>query len=380
MSLEIAGLGTALPEHGATQAEALELALELWPYSEEQRRLLPAIYRRSGVSHRHTVLPDLRATLAPRESGSAGTAERMRAYVAHSPALAAAAARAALQDAALPPAAVTHLVTVSCTGAMAPGLDVLLIRELGLPPGVHRAHVGFMGCHGALSALRLAPALAASRPDAVVLLCAIELCSLHFHSGSDPEKIVANALFGDGAAALVGRHRPDDTMPRGGGPEGAASTGTVVPTGAGPGPGPDAHWRVLDGATVLLPDSEDAMTWTIGDEGFGMTLSPRVPQLIGEHLRGWLVEWLARAGLGLADVGSWAVHPGGPRVLDAVEEALDLPRGATAVSREVLAEHGNMSSPTVLFLLQRLIARRAARPCVALAFGPGLVVEAALLG
>ncbi|HZJ71736.1 MAG TPA: type III polyketide synthase [Planctomycetota bacterium] len=358
MSLLIAGLGTALPEHRASQAEALALALELWPYSEEQRRLLPAIYRRSGVAQRHTVLPDLRAALAPRDGGSPGTAERMRDFVAHSPALAATAARAALADAGVPRDAITHLVTVSCTGAMAPGLDVLLIRALELPSEVLRTHVGFMGCHGALSGLRLASALAASRPDAAVLLCAVELCSLHFHSGTDPEKIVANALFGDGAAAIVGRHEADRGSP-------AAAA--------------DGRWRLLDSATVLLPDSEDAMTWTIGDEGFGMTLSSRVPALIGEHLAPWLTRWLAGAGLTLRDIRSWAVHPGGPRVLDAVEEALVLPAGATAVSRQVLSEHGNMSSPTVLFILERLARQGAPRPCVSLAFGPGLVAEAALL-
>lgn len=367
--MEIVGLGTALPEHTATQAEALALALELWPYSDEQRRLLPAIYRRAGVTTRHTVLPDLRAMLTLPASGSLGTAERMRSYVAHSPALAASAARAALDDAALQPDAITHLVTVSCTGAMAPGLDVLLIRALELPADVERTHVGFMGCHGALSALRLAGALANSRPDATVLLCAVELCSLHFHAGSDPEKIVANALFGDGAAALVGRAAPA-----------APSARTTAHGKPLAGPDAQARWRVLDSATVLLPDSEEAMTWTIGDEGFGMTLSARVPQLIGEHLGPWLSAWLARSGLTLADVGSWAVHPGGPRILDAVEEALALPRQATAVSREVLSEHGNMSSPTVLFIVQRLQQACALLPCVALAFGPGLVVEAALLG
>jgi len=357
MSLVLAGLGTALPEHSATQAEALELALELWPYSDEQRRLLPAIYRRAGVARRRTVLPDLRASLALGPEGSLGTAERMRSYVAYSPALAAAAARAALDDAALSPGAISPLVTVSCTGAMAPGLDVLLARALELDPGVERTHVGFMGCQGALSGLRLVAPLAASRPRGAVLLCAVELCSLHFHAGGDPEKIVANALFGDGAAALVGA----GTVASGDGRSGAS-------------------WSLLDCATALLPDSEDAMTWTIGDEGFGMTLSARVPALIGEHLRPWLSAWLARAGVALDGVRSWAVHPGGPRVLDAVEEALGLPREATAVSRQVLSEHGNMSSPTVLFILQRLIRQRAQRPCVALAFGPGLVVEAALLG
>jgi predicted naringenin-chalcone synthase len=136
---------------------------------------------------------------------------------------------------------------------------------------------------------------------------------------------------------------------------------------------------VRDAATVLLPECEDAMRWTIGDAGFAMSLSPQVPRLIGEHVGPWLAGWLAGHGLDVARVGSWAVHPGGPRVLSAVEHALGLPAGATAVSRAVLAELGNMSSPTVLFLLQRLRTARAQRPWVALAFGPGLVAEAALL-
>jgi predicted naringenin-chalcone synthase len=122
------------------------------------------------------------------------------------------------------------------------------------------------------------------------------------------------------------------------------------------------------------------MSWTVGDHGFEMTLSRGVPGLIARHLRPWLQGWLQRQGLGLSDVASWAVHPGGPRILDAVEEGLELPRGATAPSREVLAECGNMSSATVLFILDRLRARQAPLPCVALGFGPGLVAEAVLFG
>jgi predicted naringenin-chalcone synthase len=120
------------------------------------------------------------------------------------------------------------------------------------------------------------------------------------------------------------------------------------------------------------------MTWRIGDHGFEMTLHARVPDLIQQQLRPWLESWLSRHGESLASIGSWAIHPGGPRILTAVEESLALPREATAVSREILATHGNMSSPTVLFLLQRLRADNARRPCLALGFGPGMFVEAAL--
>jgi predicted naringenin-chalcone synthase len=199
--------------------------------------------------------------------------------------------------------------------------------------------------------------LTSSDSAARVLLCAAELCSLHFQYGWDAERAVANSLFADGAAAVVGAALP-------------------LPHGR-PGPG-SGYWRVAGSGSYLVADTEDVMTWRIGDHGFEMSLSPRVSQLIGEHLRPWLRGWLAREGFALGEVASWAIHPGGPRVLDAVEAALSLDRRATAASREVLASYGNVSSPTVLLILDRLRGLGAARPCVALAFGPGLTIEATL--
>jgi alpha-pyrone synthase len=196
----------------------------------------------------------------------------------------------------------------------------------------------------------VASAFAGADAAAHILLCAVELCSLHYHYGKDPQGLVANALFADGAAAVVG---------------------TAAEVAGG--------WRVAATASCLLPHSTDAMGWTIGDHGFVMSLSRRVPALIATHLRPWLEGWLQQQGIDLAAVGSWAVHPGGPRILDAVERSLGLPSSALAISREVFAGHGNMSSPTVLFILDRLRAVDAPRPCVALAFGPGLVAETALL-
>jgi predicted naringenin-chalcone synthase len=209
-----------------------------------------------------------------------------------------------------------------------------------------------MGCHGALNGLRVARALAATEPGSRVLLCAAELCSLHFRYGGDAGQSVTNALFADGAAALL------------------AAPASEAPRGA---------WRVRASGSVLIPDTEEAMTWRVGDHGFEMTLSPDVPALIRGRLAHWFQAWLSRHGLRPGDVASWAVHPGGPRVLDAVSDAFHLAKGALDDSRAVLASYGNMSSPTVLFILDRLIARRAPRPCVALGFGPGLVAEAALI-
>jgi predicted naringenin-chalcone synthase len=241
-------------------------------------------------------------------------------------------------------------VTVSCTGFAAPGVDIGLMKTLGLRPTAQRTNVGFMGCHGALNGLRVAGAITGADPAARVLLCAVELSSLHYYYGWNPKKMVGNALFADGAAAIVG-----------------------VPDGDGA-----AGWRLAANGSCLFPDSEYAMTWHVGDHGFDMMLSTRVPNLINQNLRPWLEAWLGERQLRIADVGSWAVHPGGPRVLACVEESLGLPAGATSVSREILASCGNMSSPTVLFILDRLRRRQAPLPCVALGFGPGLVAEGAL--
>jgi predicted naringenin-chalcone synthase len=185
----------------------------------------------------------------------------------------------------------------------------------------------------------------------------VELCSLHHQFGWDADTIVANALFADGAAAVVGLACDASRK------ESARETG----------------YRLVASGSTLIEDSEDAMSWRIGDHGFRMTLSPRVPDLICQHLRPWLVGWLAPRGLTLDAVGSWAVHPGGPRILSAFREATGLGASTLETSGSILAEFGNMSSPTVLFILDRLRKTHAPRPCVALAFGPGLAVEAALL-
>ena len=368
MSLSLLGLGTALPDHRATQAEALDLALRLTDPDAEQRRLLPVLYRRAGVRTRHVLLdPSDGTPLVPIDGAPPGTAARMRAYEESAGPLAAQAARRALQQAGWRGTEPTHLVTVSCTGASAPGLDLELIDRLALRPDVQRTHVGFMGCHGALAGLRVARALAEAEPGAGVLLVAAELCSLHFHHGRHPDRLVANALFSDGAAAWCGRAGPaTGAAGRANGP--SVTTDAVA-----------RDWSLVASTSRLLPDSRDLMSWRIGSHGFEMTLDARVPDVIAAHLPDWLGNWLAGRGLSPGEVGSWCVHPGGPRILSAVEDCLALPPEALATSREVLAECGNMSSPTVLFVLERLRARRAPGPTVALAFGPGLVAEAALL-
>ncbi len=366
MSFAILGLGTALPPTTVTQSQAVDIARVVCARTEKQAELLPLLYRLSGIEKRHVifqhdVVRDVlqgdaasSSVFLPKGTDDRGptTGQRMSFYAQEAGKLALPAVRQCLDRAGLRPSEVTQLITVSCTGFAAPGVDYELIRNLNMSASVERTHVGFMGCHGAFNALRVARAFTEADPAARVLLCAVELCSLHYHYGWDPEKMVGNALFADGAAALIGSSLP------------AA---------------PDSAWRVAASGSCLFPDSSNDMTWIIGDHGFEMTLSSRVPGLIGRLLRPWLENWLNRQELTIQNVASWAIHPGGPRILTAIEKALGLASDATTVSREVLAACGNMSSATVLFLLDRLRVRRAPRPCVALGFGPGLVVEAMLL-
>ncbi len=358
MPMILAGIGTALPPHGVSQSDAAAITRRFSCETADQERLFQTFYRRAGVENRHCVVLDSSdGDLAQRQSFydtvPPTTLDRMRKYEQEAPRLALAASKSALEDAGLVPGRVTHLITVSCTGFSAPGFDISLIKQLNLSREVSRTHVGFMGCHGVLNALRAGKAYVEADPAARVLICAVELCSLHHHYGWDTGQIVANALFADGAAAVVG----------------AASAPNLTQT----------PLQLVMSGSVLIDDSEDAMSWRIGDHGFVMTLSSKVPDLIGGHLRAWIESWLMRQGMTLGDVGSWAVHPGGPRILSAVIEGLGLSRSALAVSQAILADQGNMSSATILFILDRLRRAQVPRPCVVLGFGPGLAVEAALL-
>ncbi|HZW05848.1 MAG TPA: type III polyketide synthase [Phycisphaerales bacterium] len=356
----IVSLACVSPPHRAGQADSLRFAVEAGGLGAESARFAEVIYRRSGVAQRGSCLLTggadesgrmARAFLADGSDGPT-TGERMTRYADEAVRLAERAAREAL-DRAGGAAGITHTVTVSCTGFVAPGIDHALIERLGLARTVRRLHVGYMGCHGAVNGLAAARAIVLSEPGARVLLVCVELCSLHFQSGERPDQIVANALFADGAAAAVIAAHGDSPVAR------VAATGGCV-----------------------FPDSSGAMAWRIGDHGFEMTLAESVPRLIGEHLRPWLSSWLDVQGTSLREMverGAWAVHPGGPRVLDAVASALGLSEEAMAASRGVLREHGNMSSPTVLFILDRIRRGGAARPTVLLAFGPGLSAEAALV-
>jgi predicted naringenin-chalcone synthase len=205
-----------------------------------------------------------------------------------------------------------------------------------------------MGCHGALNGLRVAKAISEANAEAVVLLVSVELCSLHYYYGAEPSKVIANALFADGAASmLVSQQIPG--------------------------------LKVVASGSQLLANSEREMGWVIGDHGFGMTMTKQIPRLIEQHLRNWVEGWLQQRGLTIEDIAHWVVHPGGPKILEAVQTSLALPDTALADSWQILADYGNMSSPTVFFIWNRQSQQPLNGPAVLLGFGPGLIVEGALL-
>jgi prepilin-type processing-associated H-X9-DG protein len=324
----------------------------------EQARLMTRIYQKTKVLSRGSVLLEkdgdngrIQERLSFYGAESPGTAERMQAFDDYAGGLALEAAAKALSDGDISSAAITHLVTVSCTGFQSPGVDLFLIEKLALAPSVQRTHIGFMGCHGAMNGLRVAHAFAEMDPQAVVLLCAVELCSLHMAYGWHPEKVVANALFADGASAVVASANP------------SLSHQSLALRRSG---------------SMVIPNSADLMHWEIGDHGFAMGLSPLVPETVGAALLPWLRDWLKEQAIPLEAVTSWAVHPGGPKILSTCSEVLSLEPNRLLDSRAVLQDHGNMSSATILFILERLRRRSTAGLCLALAFGPGLTAEVAL--
>lgn len=340
----IHAIGTAVPSHDIHRAFVGWARARL---PERERRLFDRMAARSGIGHRWSVLPDTGSPVADGGFYAAephpGTAARMALYAEAAPALALRAVRAL--EAREPLGKVTHLVVASCTGFVAPGIDQIIARELGLAGSVERTLVGFMGCYAAVAALRTARHIVRSEPEGRVLVVTVELSTLHLQAVAEIEPLLAMLQFGDGAAAAL---------------VSAETRGLAIGQ-------PFA---------VTLPESEALIRWDITDRGFAMHLSGEVPHRIAAALADPAIVATLTGGRA---VEAWAVHAGGRSILDAVEQALRLPHVALADSRAVLAENGNMSSSTLMFVLERVLERPPARG-VALAFGPGLAAEGFAFG
>src|SRR5215475_2707508 len=338
----IAGIGIAQPP--GTAQDDLWSGFFARHYAGASRELARRIFANSGVRRRH-------AAINPTTEDISGwtTGQRMERYLVEAMPLGKWAAGDALAAAGVDAHDVGMFAVCSCTGYVTPGLDVLLARDLGMAPATQRLAIGHMGCYAAVPGLGVVRDFVLANRRPAVLLC-LELTSLHVQPPTaDPEQIVAHALFADAAAAVV-----------------------VTPQASG--------YELVEVAAVTDATAADHMTWDVTDHGFRMGLSARVPDVLAVHVTAMVDDLLSRHGLVRSDVDGWAVHPGGPRILDVVADRLELPPGALYESRNVLAEHGNCSSATVLMVLEE-ITRRSQPPryVVALAFGPGLTLYGALL-
>lgn len=355
VAASIMGIGTALPSHRIEQKDVSARLAQALEHEPDSRRWAKRIFNQCGVETRYTCEPNL---LEPVEScrylpftqaeNVPNTAERMTKYKAAAVPLGIKAALQALEDASVSTSEITHLITVSCTGQFLPGLDVRLIQQLELSPRVNRIPLVFQGCAAGLKAIQMANSIVTSEKDATVLIVCVELCTLHFQPSAKRDDLFAASFFGDGASACV-----------------------VGQSGIGR----KELFRLGDGQSVLLQDCSEEMIWEVGNTGFDLYLSPQIPKLLGLHL-GPEVEQLLN-GSELPEI--WAIHPGGRGIVDAVQKLYQLSDEQVEYSRSILRDYGNLSSVTILFVLQAIredySKKEEASSGIALAFGPGLTAE-----
>ncbi|WP_339815130.1 type III polyketide synthase [uncultured Imperialibacter sp.] len=366
MESNILGIGTATPAHRFCQSEILGFMIKAHGLTGKDATRLEALYRASGIRYRHSVLDDYGAavddfTFYPKN-------ERLEPFPTISPRM------ERYRQEALPlcleavsnlekaiglkanwQEEITHLVTVSCTGMYAPGLDLELLKQLGLTGDVQRTAINFMGCYAAFNAMKVADNICRSHNGAQVLVVCVELCTLHFQNQPTEDNLLANALFADGAAAML------------------------------------ISGKKKNGVNLTLANfhcdvdttGENDMAWQIGDFGFEMKLSSYVPDIIKGGISKLTQKLLQQHGGSEATVDYFAIHPGGKRILEAIEEAVGIKKEQNWAAYETLREFGNMSSPTVLFVLKRIMESLSekddGKKVLSFAFGPGLTLESMLL-
>ncbi len=359
----ITAIGTAVPPYRMSQSSTREFMVNILRLDEAEARKLRVLYRLSAIQYRYTVLEDYTREENfsffpndPKLHTFPTTAQRMRIYEENAIKVALEAIKDAGRSVDLPLQQITHLITVSCTGMYAPGLDLELIEQLGLNFSTQRVSINFMGCYAAFNALKVADSICRSDPMAKVLIADVELCTLHFQDSALDDDLIANSLFADGAAAVLVEAQP-------------RATGISLSMDA-------FHCG-------LAPQGRKEMAWYIKDQGFEMRLSGYVPDILQGSVRPLLAELLAKLHLSLDEVKWLALHPGGRRILEAIEEVLQIPKEKNRASYEILKNYGNMSSATVLFVLKYLLENenlQKGQKILSMAFGPGLTLESALLG
>ena len=354
MSTFIQSIGTAVPRQAITQQDVLRFMLKAHRLNGEDAKRLELLYRATGIRKRFSVLKDYgleenfdffpdNQTLEPFPD----TAMRQDKYRSEAVKLSKKAALSCLDG--IDPLTITHIVTVSCTGMYAPGLDIDLVRELRLPLHVQRTAINFMGCYAAFNALKVADAICQSSSEVNILIVATELCTLHFQKEANEDNLLANALFGDGSAALLVTNRASANK----------------------------SFRLDHAHSTLDPSGHEEMAWNIGNNGFEMRLSTYVPDYLEKSIGALIGK--VNDNSKTSEYDYFALHPGGKRILQVLENELKIQPEQNSHSRSILKEYGNMSSATILFVLKSIWDHTGIddnnKKILAMAFGPGLTLE-----
>lgn len=363
----IQAIGTAVPDNKISQAAHYAILAEANNMSREAQLLMRRIYTKSGIEHRYSVLPefayaDNEANKLFHPSGtfpSTPVSARMHIFEQYAAKLCTGAAKDCFRQLpGLQPADVTHLITFSCTGMYAPGLDIELVETLQLQRSVERTCINFMGCYAAINALKAAYHIVRSQPEAVVMLAGVELCTLHYQKSSEANQMVANALFGDGAAVVI---------------VSAKDLGNTD----------DLRYRLKDFYAEFEQAASQEMVWRIGDVGFDLRLTTEVPNVVRGNIAALMDKLFQKTGMKQEEIDYYAIHPGGVKILEACEEALHISKEQQEVSYGILRDYGNMSSVTILFVLKEYLSRLQTadrnKHVLACAFGPGITMESMVL-
>jgi len=349
----ITKIGIALPQHKIAQKDIQKFMVDLLEGDEIEKRKLNLMYARSGIENRYSVISDYGKEINqweffPQNKSLLpfpGLEKRMDIYKKSAADLGCKAVFDALDGDSLKD--FTHLISVSCTGLSAPGLDIELVKKLGLPSDIHRTSVNFMGCYAAIHALKLAEAFCQSQNNAKVLVVLVELCTIHFQKENTLDFITSNLLFGDGAACCI-----------------------IENKGTG--------YEIKNFYSKLYIENEHSMSWNVSSTGFLMGLKPDVPEVVENNMEEFVKTSLNKNGFEMDDIDNWVIHPGGKSILQATEKALRLNKKDLKPSYEILRQFGNMSSCTLIFVLKSLQSKAEQLSFLA-GFGPGITMESMIL-
>lgn len=367
MSSCISAIGTANPIYRVRQIDIYQFMVKAFGLTDTDAFRLKKIYDHSGIDYRYSIISDFGIN-GPRENAFFGdsndfklfpsTSERLGLYRKNAANLAFEAIRSCFSNhSEIHSASITHLITVSCTGMHAPGIDIELIEKLDLRKNIERTCINFMGCYGSLNALKFADYICRADPDAKVLIVSVELCTIHFQKENTLDNWVANSLFSDGAATVLVESETRTKNKK-------------------------VNLSLDTFYSEYLNEARDEMGWFVGDTGFEMKLTSKVPKLILKNLKSISDRLLIKANLQFEDIKQFAVHPGGRKILEAAENALGFSSIANQYAYDILREHGNMSSATILFVLKKLMDDPQGvdgEHILSFAFGPGLTVESMII-